>query len=287
MKIKLAAVQYALKDMVSSDEFVGQVTQYVELASEQNPDFILFPEYLTTPLISAAKNSNPFEAIRELDSFTDFYVDLFSGLSKKYNTHIIAGTHIVKKACGEYANRAFLFYPDGTYGYQDKIHLTPVEKKEWKLSAGDELTVFDTELGKLAILICYDVEFPELSRRAMELGASILFCPSSTESKQGMYRVRRCSQARAIENQIYVVETGTIGALENVTYMDQNVAWAGIFAPCDADFPVGGVIAEGIESHDMIIFGEIDLQSLENVRQTGSVPLIRDRRHDLYEVAFK
>ncbi|MET3287699.1 UNVERIFIED_CONTAM: putative amidohydrolase [Brevibacillus sp. OAP136] len=286
MKVKVAAVQYAFKNIETPSQFVEQVTQYVELAALHQPQFLLFPELSSAQLLSIAKKE-PYEAIRELDSYTELYVDLFSGLSKKHGMHIIGGSHVTKNEQGEFVNRAYLFYPDGTHAFQDKIHLTPCEKHPWQLSAGKELKVFETEYTKVAILTCYDIEFPELSRQVMQQGATIIFCPSSTEQKQGMYRVRRCAQARAIENQLYVVETGTLGEMSNVVNMENSTAWAGVFSPCDTHFPIGGVVAEGIEHQDMIIVGEIDLKLIEDVRVSGSVPLIQDRRHDLYTVEFK
>lgn len=286
MKLKIAAVQYALSDIVDSSAFVEQVTQYVDLASEHLPHFVLFPELFTTQLLSTSRKE-PYAAIRELDQYTELYVELFSRLSRTYGMHIIGGTHITRIGESDYVNRAYMFYPDGSFVHQDKIHLTPSEKHSWQLTAGNELKVFDTEFTKVALLTCYDIEFPELSRQAMQMGANILFCPSCTENRQGMYRVRRCAQARAIENQLYVVETGTLGHLNNVVHMENSTAWAGVFSPCDTQFPIGGIVAEGIENQDMIIVGEVDLTALEEVRHTGSVPLIRDRRHDLYTVEFK
>ncbi len=89
----------------------------------------------------------------------------------------------------------------------------PAGDEKWNTDAGDTLKLFDTPFGKIAILICYDIEFPEQARMVCEAGADILFVPSCTDDRQGFLRVRYCCHARAIENQVFVVMTNTVGNL--------------------------------------------------------------------------
>jgi predicted amidohydrolase len=195
--------------------------------------------------------------------------------------HIIGGTHIIAENDRLY-NTAYLFYPDGRIGRQKKIHITPTEVKEWNMAAGDTLEIFETDKGKIAIIICYDIEFPELVRMAKARGADVIFCPSCTDDRHGFHRVRYTSHARTIENQVYVVVTGTVGSLPTVDFMRANFGQAAILTPNDVPFPPRGILAEGEINDDMIITADLDLQLLYDVRESGSVTTWRDRRIDLY-----
>ena len=150
------------------------------------------------------------------------------------------------------------------------------------MAAGEGLQVFDTEKGKIAILTCYDIEFPEIVRMAKSLGVDVVFCPSCTDDRHGFYRVRYTSHARAIENQIYVVTASTVGSLPTVDFMRMNFGQSAIIAPNDVPFPPRGIVVEGEVNNDMVVTGDIDLALLYQVREKGSVTTWRDRRTDLY-----
>ena len=92
----------------------------------------------------------------------------------------------------------------------EKIHVTPDEQKFWGLSQGSQVKTFDTDCGRIGILICYDVEFPELSRLMADQGMQILFVPFNTDTQNAYNRVRICAQARAIENECYVAIAGSV-----------------------------------------------------------------------------
>src|SRR5690606_16491504 len=109
---------------------------------------------------------------------------------------------------GKIYNSAYLFTPTGNVYWQDKLHITPSERRYWGIEAGDTIKVFDSPLGRFGIQICYDIEFPELTRIMVNHGLEILFCPFSTDERKAYYRVRYCAHARAIENYIYVVLAG-------------------------------------------------------------------------------
>ncbi|MFD2117786.1 carbon-nitrogen hydrolase family protein [Paenibacillus yanchengensis] len=282
MKIRTAAVQYYLQDIRSFEQFAAQVTHYVRNAAEYDVQFLLFPEFLTTQLMSIGDGAGKSLTIDQLPAYTEAYTDLFVTLAKEYNMYIIGGTHVTRTANGTLRNTAHLFQPDGTVITQDKIHLTPTEVTEWNMSAGDGVQVFTTPFGKMAMLTCYDIEFPEIVRMARAQGADVIFCPSCTDDQQGFYRVRYCCHARTIENQIYIVTTGTVGALRTVDFMRANVGQAAILAPNDIPFPPAGIINEGLKNNDMLVVGDLDLTLLEQVRQAGSVMTWRDRRTDLY-----
>lgn len=281
-KFRTAAVQYKLEDITSFNQFAEQVTHYVRNASEYDVQFILFPEFMTTQLLSIGDEEGKPLSIDKLPSFTEAYITLFSSLAAEYGMYIIGGTHVVEVEGGKLRNAAHLFRPDGAVEVQHKIHLTPTEVTEWNMSPGEELSVFDTPYGKIAMLTCYDIEFPEIVRMARAKGADVIFCPSCTDDRHGFYRVRYCCHARTIENQIYIVTTGTVGALRRVDFMRANYGQAAVITPNDIPFPPAGILCEGVTNDDMLIVADLDLELLEQVRTGGSVMTWRDRRTDLY-----
>lgn len=282
MKYRVGAVQYKLADIHSFQQFADQVEHYVRNATEYGVQLLLFPEFMTTQLLSIPDEQGLAQPIEQLPSYTEAYIALFQSLAKTYDIHIIGGTHVVAMEDGSRRNAAHYFSPQGDIHVQHKIHLTPTEVEEWEMSPGDGVAVFDTPFGKIAMLTCYDIEFPEIVRMARAEGADVIYCPSCTDDRHGFHRVRYCCHARTIENQIYVVTTGTVGALRSVDFMRANYGQAAILAPNDIPFPPAGIIAEGVINDDMLIVGDLDLDLLYEVRKKGSVMTWRDRRTDLY-----
>lgn len=280
-KLRVSAVQYFLKTIQTFDQFADQCGHYIKTAAEFNADFILFPEFLTTQLMSIGKHEKKSLTINDLPNFTDQYLSLFSTFAVQSNMHIIGGTHVIRRN-GRLYNVAHLFYPDGSVAVQPKLHMTPAEVTEWNMSAGEGLNIFETSKGTIAMLTCYDIEFPEVVRMVKAKGADIIFCPSCTDDQHGFYRVRYTSHARAVENQVYVVTTGTVGSLPTVDFMRANYGQAAIISPNDIPFPPRGIVMEGEINQDMIITSDLDLSLLYEVRERGSVTTWRDRRTDLY-----
>lgn len=281
MRVRVSAVQYHLHTIESFNEFAQQCEHYIKTAKEFNTEFILFPEFFTTQLLSIGSSQGMKLTINELPGFTEQYRALFSRFAVENNIHIIGGTHVVHRE-GKLYNVAHLFYPDGRIGEQAKLHITPTEVEEWNVAGGNELNVFDTDKGRIAILTCYDIEFPEIVRIAKAKGADIIFCPSCTDDRHGFHRVRYTSHARAIENQVYVVLTGTVGSLPTVDFMRANFGQAAVISPNDIPFPPQGIVVEGELNNDMIVTADLDLSLLYEVRERGSVTTWRDRRTDLY-----
>ncbi|WNS73780.1 carbon-nitrogen hydrolase family protein [Bacillus sp. DTU_2020_1000418_1_SI_GHA_SEK_038] len=281
MKLRVSAVQYHLHTIHSFEDFAKQCEHYIKTAQEFGSEFILFPEFFTTQLLSIGNEQGTSLSINELPDFTEQYKDLFSNFAKETNTHIIAGTHVIEKK-GRLYNVAHMFYPDGRVVEQAKLHITPTEVEEWNMSAGDGLEVLDTDKGRIAILTCYDIEFPEIVRMAKAKGADVIFCPSCTDDRHGFHRVRYTCHARAIENQVYVVVTGTVGSLPTVDFMRGNFGQAAVITPNDVPFPPKGIMVEGEINDDMIVTADLDLRLLHEVRERGSVTTWRDRRVDLY-----
>jgi predicted amidohydrolase/ribosomal protein S18 acetylase RimI-like enzyme len=283
--VRVCAVQYQMRLVESFDSFAGQCEYFIDVASDYRCDFILFPEMLTTQLLTFVKAERPALAVRKLSEYTPQYLELFSRLAIKYNINIIGGSHFTVEGDHLY-NISYLFRRDGTLGKQYKLHITPDEKRWWGVRHGNRLEVFDTDKGKIAILICYDIEFPELARIAVEKGAELLFVPFSTDERYAYLRIRYCAQARCIENHVYVVIAGSVGNLPSVENLDIHYAQSGIFTPSDIPFSRDAIAAECTPNIETVIFEDLDLELLKRQQRSGSVLNWQDRRTDLYEVRY-
>jgi predicted amidohydrolase/mannitol/fructose-specific phosphotransferase system IIA component (Ntr-type)/GNAT superfamily N-acetyltransferase len=283
--VRVCVVQYELRPIASFEAFAQHCEYFVDVAADYKSDFILFPEIFTTQLLSLIDATDGAAAMRRLDEFTPRYLDLFSRLAVQYNINIVGGSHFTVED-GSLFNIAYLFRRDGTLGKQYKIHVTPTERQWWGVKGGDRLEVFDTDRGKVCIQVCYDVEFPELTRIAVEKGAQLVFVPFCTDERYAYLRVRYCAQARCIENHVYVAIAGSVGNLPNVKALGIHYAQSGIFTPSDIPFPRDAIAGEGTPNIETVIFEDLDLELLKKQRQSGSVLNWQDRRTDLYEVRY-
>lgn len=285
--VRLSLVQYGMRPVASWDEFERQCEYFVDTASDSKADFLCLPELFTVQLLSiAGEEGRPDEDARRLAVYTPRYLELFTRLATHYNVNIIGGSQLVEEE-HQLFNISYLFRRDGTIGKQKKIHVTPNEARWWGVKGGDRVEVFDTDCGKIAILVCYDVEFPEIVRVAVGRGARILFVPSNTNDRRGHLRVRLCAQARCIENQVYVVNAGCVGNLPLVENADTHYAQSGIFTPSDIPFARDGVAVEAEPNVETVLFQDVDLQLLRRARRQGTVQNWQDRRTDLYRVHFR
>ena len=281
-RVRIATLQYMLRHINSFEEFGNQVEFFVHSAKDYNSQFVLFPELFTMQLLSYLRESSPGRAVRILAQLTGEYDALFKRLATHYNLYIVAGTHPVVER-GELFNAAHLFTPHGRVFRQKKVHLTPTEKNLYQMNRGHGFYVYHTDFGKIAILVCYDVEFPEAARVMAEAGAEILFVPSCTDERQAYCRVRYCAQARAIENQIYVAMASTVGNLPQVPGMATNYGQAAIFTPSDYFFARDGIAAEGVVNQEQIIISDVDLDLLDEQRANGTVIPLNDLIKDAYD----
>jgi predicted amidohydrolase len=163
----------------------------------------------------------------------------------------------------------------------------PSELSAWGMVGGNKLKIFDTDAGKIGILIDYDICFPELARWYARNNVQILFVPFLTDTQNGYNRVRLCAQARAIENECYVAIAGCVGNLPKVNNMDIQYAQSGIFTPTDFAFPVNGVRAEATPNSEMTVVADIDLELLKELHAFGSVQALNNRRSDMYDIRFR
>jgi predicted amidohydrolase len=279
MKLRVASLQFKISPCESFDHFRSHVADHVASAAEYRAKLLVFPEYFSIGLLHTGVLSLPMhDQIRRLAlDYAAPSLQLFQELARKHNLFIAAGT--VPVLNGETQNiesHCHLVAPSGQSFAQGKLHMTRFESEDWIVHAARGLKVIETPFAKVAIAICYDVEFPELVRAAVHQGARILIVPSCTDDRQGWLRVRYCAQARTVENQIYVIHSSTVGGLPRVPSCALNYGQASLLSPSDYAFARDGILAEGQANHEMMIVGELDMEALENSHENGTVLPLRD-----------
>jgi len=284
--VRLGLIQWQMRPYSNLEELMQQAEYFVDAVSGYRSDFALFPEFFNAPLMAENNHLSESEAIRELAKHTSEIVHKFSELAISYNINIITGSMPEIKGERLY-NVGYLCRRDGTTERYEKLHVTPDEAKVWGMQGGSHLQTFDTDCGKIGILICYDSEFPELSRLLALEGMDILFVPFLTDTQNGYSRVRHCAQARAIENECYVAIAGSVGNLPKVHNMDIQFAQSMVFTPCDFSFPANGIKAEATPNTEMILIADVDIDLLRELNKFGSVRNLKDRRTDLFDLKKK
>lgn len=259
--------------------FVGLACKYeawVAEAADAGADLLVFPEYgaaeLAGPAGGAAAELGP--AMQAVSDQMPGYWDVFGALASRYGVHILAGSGPFRVG-QTWVNRAMFFAPDGARCPHDKQIMTPWERDPVGIVPGAPLTLMQTALGRIGVLICYDAEFPLLARALIEAGAEILLVPSWTEAEEGYSRVRIGAMARALEGQCITVQSPTQGAAPWCAFADENTGRAGIFGPPDLGFPATGVIAVGGMGAAGWVIAEVDLAALHRVRRAGNVATLR------------
>jgi predicted amidohydrolase/GNAT superfamily N-acetyltransferase len=285
--VRVAAVQYQQRALTSFEEFAKQVEYFVDVVADYKADFVLFPELFTLQLLSIDNKRIPAaEAIGTLTNYTERLKELMSRLAVNYNVNIIGGSHPTREADGEVYNICFVCLRDGSIHPRSKVHPTPSERYWWNIKGGSDVNIVQTDCGPIGVQICYDCEFPEMTRYLIDQGALLLFVPFCTDSPQAYQRVRYCAHARTVENQCYVVMAGNVGNLPDVENMDIQYSQSCVLTPCDFPFARDGIAADTTPNVEMVAIADLQLDSLRASRQDGTVMNLRDRRFDLYSLTW-
>lgn len=284
--VRIGLIQWQMRPYRSLAEMFEQVEYFIDSISAYKSDFALLPELFNGPLLAEFNNMNEAEAMRALAQYTPEIKQTFKRLAISYNVNIITGS-LPSIENDRLKNVGFICHRNGNIDQYEKIHITPDESKAWGIKGGDTLKVYDTDAGKIGVLICYDVEFPELGRLLADQGMQILFVPFLTDTQNAYMRVRTCAMARAIENECFVAITGSVGNLPKVENMDISYSQSAVFTPCDFAFPSNGVKTEATQNTEMILIADVDLQLLDELHSYGSVRNLKDRRKDFYELKLK
>jgi len=282
--LRLGAAQYAFSPLADTKAFEHKLSSWVNQGVSQGARLLLFPEYAALDLVStlgefaADDLAGQFQALQPL---LPWYLECFAQQAAQHDITIVAGSFPVQEADG-YRNRAFVFSQNGLIGFQDKLLLTRFERETGLMAPGTAQKPFDHAGIPFGICICYDAEFPLVTRALANAGAQLILVPSCTDAATGYHRVRIACQARALENQCYVVQSPTVGNAPWCDAIDTNYGYAGVFTPPDIGFPADGVIAEGQLYAEQWLITELDLDKVARVRSEGQVQnyLDWDRQKD-------
>lgn len=283
--VRVGCVQWRMRQFSSADAFLQQVELQAKALASYQCDVAVFPEFVSVPLSGLWPHLDPAPAMRELAALTPELVQAIARMASAHRINIIAGSMPVVEN-GKLYNVSCLCRRDGRVDVQYKLHPTPGEVADWQMQGGQALRTFDTDFGRIGILICYDVEFPELPRLLAEQGIDILFVPFWTDSKAGYLRVRLCAQARAVENEYYVVLAGSVGCMPEIPCLDNQYAQSAVFSPSDIGFPPDAIVAEAQANIETTLVAELDIARLKTLRSAGSVRNAADRRRDLYKIEW-
>ncbi|MCI5066666.1 bifunctional GNAT family N-acetyltransferase/carbon-nitrogen hydrolase family protein [bacterium] len=284
--VRLGLVQWQMRTVSGLEQFLDQMEFFVDVVSSYRTDFGVFPEFFNAPLMAEFASLSEPEAIRGLARFTDAIHEKGVELAVRYNVNLLLGSMPYMEEERLY-NVGFLCRRDGSSERYGKIHITPSEREAWGMVGLDEIRTFDTDCGKIGVLVCYDVEFPELGRLLSDQGMRILFVPYQTDTQNGYVRVRVCAQSRAVENECYVAAVGSVGNLPRVKNMDIQFSQAAVFTPSDFSFPTNGIKAEATPNTEMVLIADVDVALLRELHSYGAVRNLKDRRTDLYELTLK
>lgn len=281
--VRVGAVQWQMRSVDHFDELVAQLEYFVDTVAGYKADFLVLPEFFNAPLLAHFNQQDPPQAMRGLADYSIRLRDAMLRLAVSYNINIVAGS-MPEYQDLELRNVSYLIRRDGTYDSQYKLHVTPDEIAYWGMQGGDTIHAIETDIGRVGILICYDVEFPELARILAEQEIRILFVPYWTDTKSSYLRVRSCAQARSIENECYTVITGSVGNLPSVENMDIQYSQSAIFTPADFAFPHDAIAAQATPNTEMLLMADLDLSLLRDLHEKGSVRNLKDRRTDIYSL---
>jgi len=272
--MKIATATYPIDWHDNWASYEAKISRWVAEAADAAADLLVFSEYGAMELASLAGAEVAADVEQSMLAVAALLPKanaLYAQLATEHNLHILGASAPCYDGHARPSNRAVFFAPNGTQAYQDKQIMTRFERDPMNMRTGGPLTIFDTALGRIGVIICYDSEFPNLARALVEAGVEILLAPSCTSSLAGYWRVRIGSMARALESQCVVVHSPTTGDAAWNPTVDVNIGAAAIYGPPDMGFPDTGVLAEGVLNEPAWVYGNVSLDAIRAVRADGRV----------------
>lgn len=290
MIVRVAAVQFRVRPVTRFEDFARQVSEQVERAASKQATHIVFPEYFTAGLILSGAGNVSSEGMESLfrggaRECLPLFDGLMSDLSRRHGVFLIAGTLFYHhREEDRYFNASFIYTPEGKRFEQRKVHPTyELVYNRRLVSGGNSLDVFDLGGLTVGVPVCYDIQFPEYIRILRLRGADVLAVPGCVFDEWGIRRLLTAGAARALENQIYLVNCHVVGDLP--IPVDRPYRFCGrttIQAPVSAllECPTG-VLEEAPQNEEAIVICALDLDLLRRQREEG-LPKLDDRRPELY-----
>jgi predicted amidohydrolase len=269
--MKIAAAAWKLLPINREEDFFSHLREFFDRAADVGAEWLVLPELPILELLSLEPHISETDAVDFLLDYAETYEQTLAIYARAFGIQVVGGSHF-RRELG-LLNTCSVVERAGTRR-QPKNNLTRYEREPWGLDQGIGLTSFDDP--RIGVLICYDSEFPEAARSLALGGVEVLFVPAFTESRHGFQRVRWCCQARAIENQIFVVHASLVGGLGREPVVTTYGSSA-ILAPSHEPFPESAVLAETPLNQEGIAVAELDFEELARCRQGGDVQNWNDR----------
>ena len=261
--MKIVVIQNKVYEKINLT--LNGIKELLKNSDLSNSDFLVFPEMFTTPY--EAKYIIDYKQTIESE-----VIDFLKDLAIKYNTYVIGGsipffdnnsiynTTFTINRTGEIIHRydkMYLFevtYPNGIHYSEKDI-----------FNAGDEVGIIDTEFGKIGIMICFDIRFPELADKLMKLGAKVIFVPAAFNTYTGPLHWQTTFRARAIDNQLFFV-----GCSPSADSFGEYH----IYGHSIVTNPLGEILNE-LKEDPGIIIQNLDLKEIEEVRIR--IPIVKNK----------
>lgn len=273
-KAVISSLQLPMDAYESITDWAQAMENWVKQAKADGAALVLFPEYGSLSLgslLPEADRAVADDMMRAMQQFLPEFHSTFKTLAQRYDLIIVTSSFPVLEQDDAIYNRAFVYTPEGLQGHQDKLILTRSERERTSVKAGSAIKMFEAPFGRFAIAICFDSEFPVIVRKMVDADARLILVPSCTGSMAGFHRVRIGAQARALENQIAVVQSATVGEAPWQTIANTNHGSAGFYCPPDNGFPADGIMAIGAPDVPSLVSLEIDFNAFHDIRSNGHV----------------
>ena len=274
---KIATCQYQIEKLADWDSYTAKIEALIGKAKHEGAALVLLPEYAGIEIV-CAQFATDKALIETIQPLIGKYIVFYKALAQRYQLYLQPGTIIEKIAPNKYVNRAYFFAPNGLHSHQDKLQLTEYEKSTQILCPGEKQHLFDTALGKIGIAICYDSEFPEIVRRLVHAGATLILVPSYTTTLSGYNRVFLSCRARAIENQCYIAVAYVVNSVDLSIEPEDTFGRAGILSPADTSFPDDGIIVQGTMNQVEMVIADLEFKKITSIRQYGQVHPFEDSK---------
>ena len=260
-----------IKSYLDKNESMAVAEKYIREAAANGAQVVSLPEMWNCPY------SNDYfrEYAEPADGET---VQFMSSLAKELGIYLIGGS-IPELENDNVYNTAFVFDQNGNMiGRHRKVHLFDIDVKDGirfmesdTLTAGEDITVIDTEYGKIGVAICYDIRFPDWHMKMAKAGAKLIVLPAAFNTTTGPAHWDLSIRARAVDNQVYFAA--------NAPARDEKGIFVAYGNSCISD-PWGKFIAHADEK-ECILYGDIDFDHVDSIRE--QLPLLKHRREELYK----
>lgn len=290
--LHVALTQLELRPEPTLEGFLAHLQGLVARAAAAGAEVVVFPELASTGLLASLGHRSTTATVADdyrhgLTSYSEAIEAGLVRMAREHDVVVLGGSHNRTADDGSLRNTAYLVFPDGRVETQDKIHLTPPEHA-MGTQGGDGLLVANVGPFTAGILICADIQFPELSRALLARGVDLVFCPSLTWNRRGVHRVKVGSQARAMENQVYVVMSPLVGH-SGLPEDAPLHAVGSAFAAGPVDRTIGsndGILASAATTAESIVHVRLDPDLLMASRDHPETPGLKLRRPELYPSLF-